>query len=111
MHNSSKKLPEKLDLAKLLKIHVDDNVAVATRQLHAGEKISVAGETCKVARDVAVGAKLAIREILAGEKIIKYGESIGSATTDISQGEYVHTHNLSSDYIANPDNRATQPQS
>lgn len=108
MDNSSKERAEKLDAARLLKIHANDNVAVATRQLHAGEEILVAGETCKVAQDVGVGAKLAIKVIPAGEKIIKYGESIGSASTDILQGDYVHTHNLSSDYIANPDNRAAE---
>jgi hypothetical protein len=31
--------------------------------------------------------------------VIKYGAPIGSATRDIAPGEYVHTHNLKSDYL------------
>ena len=31
-----------------------------------------------------------------GEKVIEYGDVIGSATKDISTGEHVHVHNLKS---------------
>ncbi len=40
------------------------------------------------------GHKIARRNISCGEHIIKYGYSIGIATTDISEGEWVHTHNM-----------------
>ena len=40
------------------------------------------------------GHKYAIRDIKYGEDIIKYGQSIGHATSDIKKGEHVHTHNL-----------------
>lgn len=40
------------------------------------------------------GHKYADRDIKKGEDIIKYGCSIGHATTDIKKGEHVHTHNL-----------------
>lgn len=40
------------------------------------------------------GHKYAVRDILAGENIIKYGMPIGHATADIKKGEHVHTHNL-----------------
>ena len=40
------------------------------------------------------GHKVAIRNITAGEKIIKYGEVIGEATVDIMPGQHVHVHNL-----------------
>ena len=39
------------------------------------------------------GHKYAIRDIAAGENIIKYGNPIGHATADIKKGEHVHTHN------------------
>lgn len=39
------------------------------------------------------GHKTAVREIKAGENIIKYGYPIGHATKDIKAGEHVHTHN------------------
>lgn len=40
------------------------------------------------------GHKYALRNISAGEYIIKYGEIIGRATRNIDKGEWVHTHNL-----------------
>lgn len=40
------------------------------------------------------GHKYALRDIRAGENIIKYGNPIGHATTDIKKGEHVHSHNL-----------------
>lgn len=38
--------------------------------------------------------KFALRDIAAGEKVIKYGMPIGVATSDIKAGDHVHTHNL-----------------
>ena len=35
-------------------------------------------------------------DINKGEHIIKYGESIGGATSNIKKGDYVHVHNLES---------------
>ena len=40
------------------------------------------------------GHKYALRDIRAGEKVIKYGMPIGKASADIKKGEHVHTHNL-----------------
>lgn len=41
------------------------------------------------------GHKYAIRDIVCGENIVKYGNPIGHATSDIKCGEHVHTHNMS----------------
>lgn len=40
------------------------------------------------------GHKYAVRDIAAGEDIIKYGFPIGVATAAIARGEHVHTQNL-----------------
>ncbi|MBE6641896.1 MAG: altronate dehydratase [Ruminococcaceae bacterium] len=40
------------------------------------------------------GHKYAVRDISAGENIVKYGMPIGHATADIKKGEHVHSHNL-----------------
>ena len=53
----------------------------------------------EVEADVPVGHKVCVRPILRGEKVLKYGASIGSATSDIRPGQHVHTHNLESDYL------------
>ena len=40
------------------------------------------------------GHKYALREIAAGENVIKYGLPIGHATCTIKPGEHVHVHNV-----------------
>ena len=48
--------------------------------------------------DLPLGHKIARRAIAAGEKIVKYGAPIGSATVAIPAGAHVHVHNVKSDY-------------
>ena len=40
------------------------------------------------------GHKYAARDIKEGENIIKYGQPIGHATSDIKKDQHVHTHNV-----------------
>ena len=42
------------------------------------------------------GHKFAIQPIPKGQQVIKYGHSIGTATTNIQPGQHVHLHNLES---------------
>ena len=37
--------------------------------------------------------RLPFRDITSGTEVIKYGNTIAKATSDISQGQWVHTHN------------------
>jgi len=41
--------------------------------------------------------KIAVADVKKGEPVIKYGEVIGYAKEDITIGDHVHTHNMSSD--------------
>ena len=54
------------------------------------------GVTLEPKGEIPAGHKFAIRDIRSGEYIIKYGEIIGRATSDIKVGEWVHTHNVKS---------------
>ena len=47
------------------------------------------------------GHKYALRDIKAGENIIKYGNPIGHATEDIKTGEHVHSHNVKTNLSGN----------
>ncbi len=47
------------------------------------------------------GHKYALRDIAAGENIIKYGNPIGHATADIKVGEHIHTHNMKTNLAGN----------
>ena len=84
---------------RLLQLSPRDNVLVATATIDAGEEILVSGRSIRAAVNLPLGHKVATREIATGEKIIKYGVPIGSATSPISTGEHVHTHNIKSDYL------------
>ena len=88
-----------MDDPRLLLISPHDNVCAATKPLTAGEDVGFAGTTFRISSDVPVGHKVAVRAIELGEKVIKYGASIGSATCAIAAGDHVHSHNLASDYL------------
>ena len=76
----------------------EDNVATALRQLESGDVIGVETEDSVVnivlLQSIPFGHKLALRDIDRGERIIKYGETIGQATVKINRGEHVHIHNV-----------------
>ena len=78
----------------IVKIHENDNVAVALRPLAKGETLDAAGEKVILTEDIPQGHKFALRQIKAGEEVIKYGFRIGYAKEDISEGSWVHVHNV-----------------
>jgi len=86
---------------KLYCIHKDDNVATALCEIKAGP-CTIIGESqldaVKISDNIAEGHKAAIRDIAAGEDIIKYGIAIGYATMDITCGNWVHLHNMKSHF-------------
>jgi altronate dehydratase small subunit len=83
---------------RLLLLDAADNVLVATSRILAGETVLVEDARVMIRADLPIGHKLSRRAIAAGEKIIKYGAPIGSATADIAAGAHVHVHNVRSDY-------------
>lgn len=84
---------------RLLQLSPKDNTAVARLTIPQGTVLRIAGAAIALGVDVPTGHKVAIREIARGEKVLKYGASIGSATETIPPGAVVHTHNLRSDYL------------
>jgi hypothetical protein len=85
---------------RLLQLHPDDNIVVLCASIEAGETILVSGQAVELTATIFMGHKLACQVIRAGEKVLKYGAPIGSATEDIAVGEHVHLSNLKSDYTA-----------
>ena len=78
-----------------------DNVATALEALEPGW-IPLRGEAdtaeAEALEPIPAGHKLALRDIAAGENIIKYGIPIGHATADIPAGSWVHLHVMQSNY-------------
>lgn len=81
-------------MKRFLKINPADNVCVALDLLKAGETVKVDGVEVTLKEDIENGHKFALRDLKAGENVIKYGYAIGHALSDIPQGTWVHTHNL-----------------
>ncbi len=81
-------------------LNKEDNTFVCCKQLLAGASTTLEEVDVTMTADITVGHKIARQAIAEGEKIIKYGVSIGSATKDIDFGEHIHMHNMKSDYIA-----------
>jgi altronate dehydratase small subunit len=98
MH-SGKSLGGKL-MKKALQVNEQDNVATATYNIEKGEKIEIIspeGEiilTTKIPMDVPFGHKVALKNLSEGDKVIKYGETIGLASKKVQLGDWVHIHNV-----------------
>jgi len=90
---------QKTDGSGALLLAPGDNIAVATAELPAGRELEVAGRKIVLKSALEVGHKFAVRPIASGSRIVKYSAPIGVAARDIEAGEYVHTHNMASDYL------------
>ncbi len=82
-------------MKSFIRIHPQDSVAVALSPLKEGTLIQLEDSTeVTLIEDIPQGHKFALKDIPAGTSIIKYGNSIGVATTDIRTGSWIHTHNM-----------------
>ena len=72
----------------------DDNVAVARHAVDAGVALDIAGETILTRQPIPPGHKVARVDIAAGSVVLKYGQTIGIASTNITAGDHVHVHNV-----------------
>ena len=80
---------------RAIRIDARDNVAVVAADVGAGARVRLDdGSELMATQPVPRGNKIALTAIAAGDAIIRYGEEIGVATSDIAAGEHVHTHNL-----------------
>ena len=79
-------------------IDAKDNVAVAIEPIAQGDAAVYVCEGKEVSlpalEDITIYHKLATRDIAKGEPVVKYGEHIGVASSDIKAGEHVHVHNV-----------------
>jgi (2R)-sulfolactate sulfo-lyase subunit alpha len=79
----------------------DDSVGVAVVEgIQAGQELTgwvMEGDrtiTCQVSDPIPIGHKLAIRDLVEGDTVIKYSVDIGHVTQPIKEGEHLHVHNV-----------------
>ena len=77
-----------------IRIHEEDNVAVALRPIAAGEQLTVGEYQVTTQEEIPQGHKFALKAIAEGEPVIKYGFRIGYAKEAIAAGGWVHVHNI-----------------
>jgi altronate hydrolase len=77
-----------------LRLHPDDDVVIALRDIAAGTAVDVAGEQVTARVAIPAAHKMAVRHRASGDLVHRYAQVIGRATTDIAPGDHVHGHNL-----------------
>ena len=82
-----------------IRLFPTDNVLVLTHSFEVGETIELGDIRRTLETPIGLGHKIAACAISSGEKILKYGAPIGSATAPIEPGEHIHLHNMKSDYL------------
>jgi altronate hydrolase len=78
----------------ILKIHPDDNVIVALRDLVKGTKISLNGNTYEVVDDIPAKHKFFMNDMQAGDEVTMYGVLVGRAQHYIPSGSRMTTSNV-----------------
>jgi hypothetical protein len=78
-------------------IDENDNVALAIKILKAGETVTlITGQNrraLKLKDDIQFMHKFAVSLIKAGDRLMKYGQPVGTATQDIAPGAHVDSDN------------------
>jgi altronate hydrolase len=76
-------------------VNPKDNIAVAIKEIKAGETVTGIGDLeLQANEDIMRNHKVAIADVAENEPVLKYGEKIGFASKPIRTGDWVHSHNL-----------------
>ena len=75
-----------------------DNVATSLEDIEAGldvqTRLGKEIRNIKALERIPFGFKIALVDIAKGGQVLKYGESIGIASSEIKKGQLVHVHNI-----------------
>lgn len=79
---------------EFIKIHRDDNVAVAVKKLEQGTIVEIENHQIQLLEEIPAGHKFALKDFDENENIIKYGYAIGHARSSIQCGRHVNEKNI-----------------
>jgi altronate hydrolase len=80
--------------ASTLKVHPNDNIIVALRDLDAGQVLEDEGESITITEKVPAKHKFAAKLFEINDVIYMYGVKVGLANKPIAQGERIHVDNI-----------------
>lgn len=80
--------------SKLIKVHADDNVAIALVDLWKGDSVTFEGEEIKVLKDTRAKHKITMVDLAPGDRIFMYGVLVGKAFSEIKKGEVLTVDNV-----------------
>lgn len=83
-----------------LKLHPEDNVLIALRDLRKGEQIEVSKQAFVLSSDVPAKHKIATEDLAPGAAVIMYGVLVGKATQPIQKGSALNSLNIRHDALA-----------
>ena len=79
-------------MAEFIKINAADNVAVAINDVETGGCFDIDGVKITILSRIPAGHKVALKDLSAGEDVVKYGFPIGHLLQDVPQGGLIdHT--------------------
>jgi altronate dehydratase small subunit len=85
---------------RFILLHKKDNTVTALLDLDQGDALTIDAESgtgpILLRQKIPYAHKFARAFIPKGTDVIKYGEVIGVASTDIQPGDHVHVHNVES---------------
>ena len=80
---------------KVILSHPKDNVATAKSPISPGTLLILPKDKKIIAKEgIPFAHKISLQRIPRGGPVIKYGERIGRAISEIKPGELVHIHNV-----------------
>jgi altronate dehydratase small subunit len=85
-------------MSRAFQVHPNDNVATLLDD--AGGTVEVLGaqrQEIRLVEKISRGHKVALKDLVPGDAVLKFGARIGHATKPIVRGAWVHLHNLASD--------------
>ncbi|MFT5406799.1 MAG: altronate hydrolase [Verrucomicrobiales bacterium] len=81
-------------MVKALRVHPQDNIIVALRDLSANDTVEVGGQNYTLKEDIAAKHKFADRDLAQGDTVTMYGLTVGKADTAIPSGGRISTENV-----------------
>lgn len=80
--------------ATILRLHPDDNIIVALKDLPKGSSLLVGGQRLRLADAIPIKHKFALHDFKRGEAVFMYGLLVGKSTQPIRKGALISVENV-----------------